>query len=721
MKKLFILYIAFLCFNISKQFQCEEFSYSSTCGYFNTNYEQKCNNLGSNTCYEIEIENGCKIEGNKCVNVNQNDKCVSYDYSLDNSGSVKVCKKVVIDEGCEVDSSNNCKSSATTASCEFNSYKDLCYNKNSICRNRNINSCTVSNDNCYKITDYSYCKTVEVDEECTINNGNCKIKNEENNKYNKCSFNSDDSRCEYKERSCEEIDSTNDCSKCAIKTPEKTCSKVKENNSLKCKDINIDTSHCEIKDGNCALKGGEQNNKACHYDNPYHISKCQYYEQDNDCLIDENTGECGNKPDSDAKLKNEKKKCKFTDEAQTKCTVVNYECSDYSEDTCEAATFQNEPKKKCSWSTYCQEYEIESPCTVNGGECKKKDGDNTNLGTNMECRFDNAEEKKCLPKNIKECKTYYKYDDCYSNTITVDKNKQCIYTGNNNCKEITIDESCKVDKDRNSQCKEISSDKLKSTEICAFDDDTEKNKCEKVDKKCRQITDKTDCNSNSKNKCSYHASNICYDADEYCTCEADSDGNLKPKQGKELKATEKCILGQDENYNYICKKVDKSCSDFTDGTNDKCETIAKTSEKQCYKFKGDQNCRTVELDGNCKVIRENNEDKCVEDGSGKLADNEKCAFESGKTVCKKREKFCSELSANECNNFALSNKQCYILSDYGKCKEVKVDSQCKIDEDKNCVNKGCSFNEDEDKCFYKNNGDSLKLKRLLLLLTLIML
>ena len=71
------------------------------------------------------------------------------------------------------------------------------------------------------------------------------------------------------------------------------------------------------------------------------------------------------------------------------------------------------------------------------------------------------------------------------------------------------------------------------------------------------------------------------------------------------------------------------------------------------------------------------------------------------------------------------NKKCYKITSDGstKCQEIKVDSQCSIDENSECKGKGCSFEDNDTKehCAYKSNGSLLTFKRVFTLLTLLIL
>jgi hypothetical protein len=127
----------------------------------------------------------------------------------------------------------------------------------------------------------------------------------------------------------------------------------------------------------------------------------------------------------------------------------------------------------------------------------------------------------------------------------------------------------------------------------------------------------------------------------------------------------------------------------------------------------------------------NNEDKCVENGSGKLSSTDKCDLITypayGNGQCYKREKTCSDITVlNECNSYEPVNRKCFYMSSSSggssTCKEIKVDSQCSINDDNECTGNGCSFeNDKKDHCAYKNNGSSIIKIRMLLLALFFML
>lgn len=122
MKSLLLLYIVLISLNIFYQLNCDAFN-SNTCGFFNEDYKDQCNYIGS--CIEVEVEKGCKMDNNACKGENENTKCILIDFYYSNSiNTIKVCKKILIDEGCEIISGNTCKEKSTISEKSYCSFED---------------------------------------------------------------------------------------------------------------------------------------------------------------------------------------------------------------------------------------------------------------------------------------------------------------------------------------------------------------------------------------------------------------------------------------------------------------------------------------------------------------------------------------------------------------------------------------------------------------------
>ena len=120
----------------------------------------------------------------------------------------------------------------------------------------------------------------------------------------------------------------------------------------------------------------------------------------------------------------------------------------------------------------------------------------------------------------------------------------------------------------------------------------------------------------------------------------------------------------------------------------------------------------------------NSEGNCVENGSGKLSPNGMCYLEDGdgdEIGCYKRVKLCSEIDANNCDSHSPEVKLCFNLYDH-YCQEIKVDSQCSINEKNECTGDKCQFDEDKDKCYYQEESNSsiLRMKQFILLMLFFM-
>lgn len=691
---------AYCAFDSQNEYYCKKNNY--TCGYSYFNKENNCGGFkgineaekmqcaqlrDSNQCFQISIDADCAIDDNGDCEKRESSNLDRNEYK---------CKLIIDRSG--VSDIVQCK-------------------KKTICEARDTSNCRQSNDNCYYVSGESECKKIEVSAGCKVEYGDCKADTADTTNYHhyeKCEFNDDNTKCELNNKACNEIDSSGDCSECKTVSADKQCKKVMINNYVysKCQEITINQK-CEVKNnGECSIKTIETN-KDCSFDyNP--VTKCELYEVDPGCKINQNTGEC---EDDTSNLKYDKK-CVFKDSAKTQCKLEDVtSCEDYKiASKCEADTKLKKDTEKCSWNVdSCKKYTIQSPCTVSYASCS-----GTPTDTNKVCLF-NKEENECIPReNI--CESYYKQEEkCKYEIPITSAVKQCIqYSEDDYCKEIEIHQDCKVDK--NNECVFRNANLQQKDGICVFDDEVKKSKCTKRDRKCTEYTDNT-CES-SLEKCSYYSSyytNKCYETDEYCTCHTDSNGNYEKRSDKTLTDTEKCDRVKiDENGGYICKKVDKECTDYTDST--KCSNVARTKEKQCYKFSDWSTCQEIKLNGYC-YVDENG--KCVKDPSASLSNNEICDFNYDKTKCLKREKLCSDISKDECTSYTPVNKKCYKITSDGsaKCQEIKVDSQCSIDENSECKGKGCSFEDNDTKehCAYKSNGSLLTLKRVFTLLTLLIL
>ena len=60
------------------------------------------------------------------------------------------------------------------------------------------------------------------------------------------------------------------------------------------------------------------------------------------------------------------------------------------------------------------------------------------------------------------------------------------------------------------------------------------------------------------------------------------------------------------------------------------------------------------------------------------------------------------------DNYSPEAKLCFNLNGNGKiCYEVKVDSQCTMNEKNECTGEDCQFDEDKKRCYYQESHGSL--------------
>lgn len=148
----------------------------------------------------------------------------------------------------------------------------------------------------------------------------------------------------------------------------------------KCKEVIIHKS-CKIEDNDCVIKT-KSSNRICKFKNLNGILKCQLFEKDENCVVDEDFSTC-----QDGQNLPSGQICVSIDD-KTKCKSRARECSDYKDqNTCEEDTIIKSQTKKYSWINYrCEEYEVDSICTVINGQCILPTGkENTE---NKECIFD---------------------------------------------------------------------------------------------------------------------------------------------------------------------------------------------------------------------------------------------------------------------------------------------------------------------------------------------
>lgn len=778
MRHLLAIFLVFLSLDISYQLDCSSFGNDLTCGNHNTGYKLQCQKFTN--CEEVEVDDGCELdsshnckkkdslpEGEDCINFGDSNKCkrvqiddhceivsskdcqvnsqyqtseyctfswdkkrcqqftkTCTDYSDSTCGNLakiydaekkqciqlptgNKCSEISIDQYCAInETSKKCEERGEKRAgyiCDMNYSTNECKSRIKVCSDQDINDCQGFNGDCYKIINDDKCREVKVDSKCKIESGDCIDGTGIDSAYQKCGFNEDKTKCEVKTKYCIDITDVTKCNYGILTSSDRICSKVKmRNNKESCEEIKIN-SLCEMNNGECKLK--ETNEKqTCVFSEINFI--CYLYEQGTGCNIIQTNCNYDETHADPTKI------CKYEvndDGTKFFCKAFNKECEDYTtQEACERDTIISQQNiKKCSWNANkvpnCQEYEIDDICTVNNGVCEKQS--DAKLGVNEDCIFDILE-TKCKHKN-KECGNYY--NDC-SSKFEITETSQCVQLdASKYCKSFVVDKDCKVvAKNDQLECvhRDDSFDQTKG--YCDFTN-ADKTACKIRPRKCTEYTNNSCNNKEDLPNCGYYSNiNNCIETDDFCIV---SGSNCIEKEGNNptLTEKEKCAFVTDEDSKITgCKKRNKLCDEYTKA--DECSNIPRTSDYQCFKFSGENNCRNIRLVGNCFV---DNEGNCV--ASGNLGSNDICAFDdNSKQICQQREKLCSDIKDNSCNNYSPLTKLCFNIDSQG-CKEIKVDGQCKINENNECTGNNCYFDNDKDKCYYKNDeGSFLRLRQFLL-------
>ena len=726
MKKILPILLIIISLKISAQLKCWEYD-PDACGIFNNDYTLKCHKFTS--CLDVQVDSGCKIENDKCVkNDNKNEKeiCKFYDiYAYESGSTLKVCKKVLIDDGCKVTDNYICEAadSNSNVKCDFNEALDHCQKFDKVCTDYSNNDCGGLKTNvkaedrqqCIKLPNYNTnCLIIDIDEHCKVtatdSSYSCEPRSSDFDSENyKCvlNLNMEKPECKRQAKYCHEITILDSCERGATIDSNNNCKVITIGGAEKCIEVKTHDS-CKIDNKQCKIKTSSET-QACKLDTISNGYYCRLYQKDPDCNTDTDFTKCQYKGSKD------NEKCVPLND-NTECRVQIKTCSDYIDSTkCENANIGT--NKKCSWDsssyyTKCKEYEIDDTCTVTNAQCGVKSGKTES--NNMKCLFTNSTKVKC--NYLQDtCKNYY--DNCDSHDRTNEKIQCALLNYGHNCKEVQIDDKCNV---QNYKC--VPKGTIEDTQNCYFNE--EKTVCKIGNKQCKEYNDQSSCNANDR--CSY----ISYDTNSYSyyNCHETETENeqvckitnneCKAASGSSINSDkEKCYFVYDEDKKKaVCKKIDLACSEIT--KKDVCNSVS-TNTYKCHYLDG--SCFNIALDGNCTM---NSEDKCVENGSGKLSSTDMCylykSTYSRTGQCYKREKMCSDIALNDCNSYQPVNRKCFYIGSSsgssGTCKEIKVDSQCKINDDNECTGNGCSYKDDnKDHCAYKSGSSMLKIRTMFIL------
>ena len=366
-------------------------------------------------------------------------------------------------------------------------------------------------------------------------------------------------------------------------------------------------------------------------------------------------------------------------------------------------------KKQCAvlYTGYCKEITIDDNCQIDTfGECEKKEG--VTIDSDKICRM-NSDETECTLQK-KEC-SEYGTNSCSTYGDTCRKVKYNSYS--TQCKIInTINENCEINND--GECVKKSDKTINDNQKCAYN--SKYTACEVTNKQCSDYTTQETCSA--VQNCYFDSDRgECFKilTDDYC--EVVSREDCSKKSTANLNDDEICGYYTDDEKNIRCEKRYKQCSKYDD--KEKCNNAPEHDGHKCF-YKSSE-CKEYYTDGYCSL---NSQGVCAENGSGKLSSDEKCfsVDYSGSIICLKMKKECSDFTGSDCGNFTPEVKLCFNFEGSGSnCKEVKVDSQCAMNNNNECTGENCQFDEEKDRCYYQDNGSLVKMEYYILLMIFFML
>ena len=713
----------YICYDDSDPKKCKKITYDSGCKVTYPNCEKDTASTDITTtqdCFFSEDQKHCGKKEKKCDLYYQSD-CGGLKGIYENNNKKQCiqlspdagqCLDIELDENCQVDeNTKNCEARAgktidSKQKCDFNDEKTKCSVRDLKCEEYSSDSCANSEiSTCHKVKNLNQCKLIPDNSYCEVDtNGDCKKKeNAQLQDYQECSFDTLYTKCEPVNIACERITNLDHCSY-GVVAEGYECKKI-DGKTSSCSSVLI-SKECKIdNDGKCQITTPKNKNKCQFTDDSKTV--CEFYEINSQCALSD-SGVCSLEDETDTTHT-----CYNPEEDTTKCLYREKICMDYNLDaTCEDI---KSGTSKCSLTNgICTQYTVDNFCTVTGGKCQKVDGQT--FQENEDCIFDVVNEgeiNSCI-KRTKTCTNYFDNTICSGPDYNNAGQTQCYkFTNEKKCKQVSIDTQCHV---VNDNCVYYGEGTIPSNKKCDFNQDH--SQCKIRDKTCSEYSN-SECNS-VVGCTSYE--NLCYKSatDNYCKL---TNGNCDKKEENSITQYEKCDKTlNNEKTTVTCHKRDLLCSDIS--TNECNSFIPKQgSNYECYYNSDFSHCMKITSDGKCKVDKTKGD--CVE-VEGKLGQDEICDSDEkydddGKPylTCFARKNQCSDFKDSNCGNFTPETKLCFNFNENpgsNYCQEVKIDSQCSINEENKCVGNGCSFDEGNKRCYYKNNNAGLlKLERFVLL------
>jgi hypothetical protein len=440
------------------------------------------------------------------------------------------CKKLKIDDGCEVDLSGGCHGKDTLGSnekCELSSDNYYCQKMEKTCSDYKESTCggkilTSDTKQCIYLGDnVNYngkefkCAEYEVDDNCQVklNEGASYFEKVictkrdgaqfEEDVYS-CKFNNygfyDSDSCKLEPKDCSKITNVEKCSLGKLSSEFSFCSKVGHS----CEEFSISPS-CKITEkGACVIK------------EPVEGQRCEFFQR-NACFLFEKGKGCKINPENQQTLFCENgenvpsnKMCyiNFDDDSDlslVKCKLKDIKCEFiYSEDKCTGTNMIIEGKKYyCVWDTDlynnggsedCYQFVYDDYCTRKDKKCVPIEG--VTLGENEKCELTIDESTsflKCRKTFKKGCEEYNDKTECIN--APKSNTEQCYYSGG--CRRLFIDEKCILNNE--GECVENGNGKLASDEICSYmsliGGGYDLSSCKARKKECYDIKNEQICNN----------------------------------------------------------------------------------------------------------------------------------------------------------------------------------------------------------------------------------
>ena len=505
---------------------------------------------------------------------------------------------------------------------------------------------------CHKFR--SSCEGIEVDDGCTINESNQCVKEDGVTLgENEICFNyTVATKCRRIKDQCTSYIDSN----CGGKKGTKgsiQCTKMSNNANDFCHEIEID-QYCEVNDlFRCEKRS---NVTEANFDQKY---SCSFNADETTC-------------------KREAKVCSKQLELHSNCEDM-MPLDDSKQ--CRKVTINNKD--------ICKEITVSGGCTVsNAGVCSATA---TLTNPDQKCSFDDQKDT-CRPIS-KTCEDYS--DNCSGKPVT--SNGKTCYHKTSSCKEVTVESTCEI---KNGVCgvpEDI------TTYECKFDE--ENNICRK--KTCEDY-DSDNCSEKPVKLDGKTCYKIKLGGTPFCKEVEIDEENCEINDNEVCSApenitTHECLFDEENN---ICRK--KTCKDTVATTLAVCNAI-QLSDGICSGVRdGGGKCKEVTIHEKCDIADETNNPPfdCVDNNLNN--ENQKCDFNTDKTICEPRAKTCEEYNSENCSGKTVisSGKTCSKVKDVDNCKEVKIEDKCTIDGDGNCKLQNsytsgyCDFNGLKNECYF---------------------